>query len=348
MKLLKEHRFKGEELLVFWSHKDHKQSKKPKEKKDDWTSYQKAAPFGLSDSTKLTALLKTTNQTTPNSNTNTTTTNNNSKTIEKITQNENENANTKTNSNNQVAKVEVKNDIKQTKAESKEPPKAAKEALPAIASKKDTKPVDHFSAPKVIEVKQSNKPDQKQQPNATNKKTNAPVVNTQSQQQQQSTLKSDNKPTEPAPKTVQQNTNDSINPGANIFPTTETQPSFIRSSNKITFYPVQTNKIYPQLTNSFSSVNSVPSDNYDKINRQNSLSPVQDASKLDFNDVKRPSSSVKHNPDAYLKRDVYPKFPQVQNNDNKNGDSESESSSVLFKTRTSPDGDESKDKDHKL
>jgi hypothetical protein len=120
----------------------------------------------------------------------------------------------------------------------------------------------------------------------------------------------------------------------------------LRGGNKITFYPLQTNKIYPQLTNSFSSVNSVPSDSFERKNTQPNLGTVEDLSRMNFDDNIMPSSSNKHNPSAYIKTDTYPKFPP-NINDIKIGDSESETSSVVFKTtRTSPDGDESKETDN--
>jgi outer membrane biosynthesis protein TonB len=318
-------------VIYYWSHKDHKETKKPREKKDfDWSSYApKPVPFGLSDSGKLTALLKTTN----NNNSNVNGQNKLEKIDDKFLDNNKAESKPVTKSEQQQQqKEQIKTPpTKETTVKKDAAPKQAQTKLAAIESSKPPAP--------------SNKPDSKQQTNNNNNNNNS----TKPASVQKTVAENKNKPaSEVAPKAKQENTNDSLNE-SNLIPSTDSQPSFIRSSNKITFYPVQTNKIYPQLTNSFSSVNSVPSDNYDKINRQNSLSPVEDASKLDFNDIKRPSSSVKHNPNAYIKNDVYPKFPQVQNNDgkNNNGDSESESS-VVLKTRTSPDGDESKDKNNNM
>ncbi len=105
------------------------------------------------------------------------------------------------------------------------------------------------------------------------------------------------------------------------------QPTFVRSGSKIKIYPVQT-KTYTQLTNSFSSVASAPSENYEKANLQPNLSTVEDLSIMNFEESKESSSSNKYNPNTYT---------NIRN-------SELESSSLMFKTaRTSPDGDDSKE-----
>ena len=105
------------------------------------------------------------------------------------------------------------------------------------------------------------------------------------------------------------------------------QPAFARSGSKIKIYPVQA-KTYTQLTNSFSSVASAPSENYEKANLQPNLSTVEDLSIMNFEESKESSSSNKYNPNTYT---------NIRN-------SELESSSLMFKTaRTSPDGDDSKE-----
>lgn len=306
--LLKENKFDGVDLLHHWSQKDHKENKKKHLKEKKDFDWSNYAGNPAAPKQVFSKILEAPKE-----------------------------------KPNPISKEPPKEPIKElpkpipkeiTKEMSKEKPKEPPKEQPKEQPKETVKePLKKETAskppapPKGAQTKTDSKP--------ASKKDNVVPVSTLTNVAEQ-----------------KQKTNDTIkSTSSNYFipPPNDSQPSFVRSGNKITFYPVQTNKIYPQLTNSFSSVpSSEPGDNYDKMNRQNSLSLVDDGSKLDFIDVKRPLSSVKHNPEGYLKQETYPKFPQVQSTENKNTDTESENSDVLLKTRTSPDGDEEKEKDHKL
>ena len=98
------------------------------------------------------------------------------------------------------------------------------------------------------------------------------------------------------------------------------------------FMPNQINKIYPMRSTSFSSEKDTP---------KMSLSPLID---------NRPSLIILNDErENYLKKDIYPKFPQQQNKaltentNNKNAEENASinSSEIRFKQRTSPDGVES-------
>ncbi|CAF0893285.1 unnamed protein product [Brachionus calyciflorus] len=125
-----------------------------------------------------------------------------------------------------------------------------------------------------------------------------------------------------------------------------------RYLQKKTFYPNQTSKIYPGISNSFSTLNNTSVDYQNEyqfnFSKQVSISPVRENTKFDLGDIKRPfSSSVKKNGEAYIKKDKLPKFAQKQPNliffssDSKSPDEnmsiDSDNSMSIFKRNNSHD-----------
>jgi len=139
--------------------------------------------------------------------------------------------------------------------------------------------------------------------------------------------------------------------------------SFFRDTHKKTFFPNQVNKIYPMVSNSFTSVNSTNAHDGENSSKQISFSPVEDTTgKFEpLNEIKRPpSSSQLLNSDDYIRREQYHRFTNSRSftynnitndrNTDENMSINSAKSSENLKHRTSPHGskdDENESKNSK-
>jgi hypothetical protein len=136
--------------------------------------------------------------------------------------------------------------------------------------------------------------------------------------------------------------------------------SFFRDTHKKTFFPNQVSKIYPMVSNSFTSVNSTNGHDGENSSKQISFSPVEDITgKFEpVSEIKRPpSSSQLLNSDDYIRREQYHRFTNSRSftynnianerNTDENVSINSARSSENLKHRTSPNGNKDDENESK-
>lgn len=84
-----------------------------------------------------------------------------------------------------------------------------------------------------------------------------------------------------------------------------------RDLHKKAYLSNQAKKIYPMMSESFSSMSSIPSEYYQPVTNPRPTTPYKGFPKQDLADLKRPASTVKKD-GSYIKRDTYPRFPGIE------------------------------------